>query len=726
MSSEQAKPPVSPMPMRPPMAMQSQQSAITPADIFRILQTRMWMIIWITIAFCVFFVGLFLVLQKTSPEYTSEAYMECRMASSIGAWGVSQMLPRKEIIAMRTQEVSAQLNSDAFIGTVLANRREVQESDWASKIPADRRERELKDSFSASPIRDTAYVKLSFKASTPDEAQKILNEILIQYENNLESSATSALDRTLKSLNDSEVGLKSELAKVNSNLETLTGNNTIPPGWRGGGQTVVNNEIRIYNEEIIRLNSVLNQLKQEKELLLLQKNETGTLEQVAIAMESDPVIVGLNNQILGMKQELARLMGQFGEKHPEVAELSDRISAAEGQLMAHQEKLTASYTNQAISNIDRDIQVYSTQLEESVKAYEVAEEQQRMLDQKAIQYQDLLRDSEMLSQRLADVQKKIADVKVQKNSQENIDAIVNQRANKPIEISFPKLPMFVFGGFILGLMSGGGLAFLLELLNDTVRTPTDVRRYLNVPLLGLVPEYEDDDVDDLPKIMLTRPSCITSEFIRQTRTNLLFSAPAEELKTILITSCQAESGKTTMASCLSISLAQEGKKILLIDANFYRPELQKLYPGGSPEGLSNYLIAQKDFDEVVHKTDVENLSVMYSGPKPPNPTALFSGERMRDLLSVQREKYDYIIIDGPPSLVVLDAKVISSLVDGTIPVVLAEEDSRGMVSRMIRELKYMKAEIIGVLLNGVVSRKGGYFKKAFKTYHDYVEVSENK
>ena len=726
MSSEQVKPATAPVPMRPPMSMQSQQTAITPAEIFRILQTRMWMIISITIVFCMIFVGLFFVLRKMAPEYTSEAYVECRMPSSVGAWGVTQMLPRKEIIAMETAQVSALFNSDAFIASVLANRRNIQSSSWADKIPADKKQSLLKKSFSASPIRDTAYVKLSFNASTPDDAEMVLNEILEQFNRNMETQANSSLDNTLTSLRSTETALETKFNEIKANMRSLTGKNNIPPGWRGGGTTVVNNEILLYNEEMIRLEAVINQLNNERDLLLQQQEETGTLEQVAIAMESDPVVVGLRNQIMAMEQELARLMGRFGEKHREVTELNDRISAAKSQLAAHEEKLTASYSSQAINNVLRDIQVYSNQLEESTRAYNLAATQQRELDQDAILYQELIRDADTISDQLTEVKKKIDDVMVQKKSQDNIRAFVQQTANKPNEISFPKLPMFVVGGIVLGFMTGGGLAFLFELLNDTVRTPTDIRRYLNVPMLGLIPEYEEDDVDDLPKIMLTRPTCITSEFIRQTRTNLMFSGPAEKLKTILVTSCQAESGKTTIASCLAISLAQQNKKVLLVDANFYRPAIHKLYPGGSPEGLSNYLIAHKEIGDIVHKTEVENLSVIYSGPKPPNPTGLFSSERMTELLKTQREVYDYVIIDGPPSLVVLDAKVISSKVDGTIPVVLAEEDSRGMVSRMIRELSQMKAEIIGVLLNGVVTRKGGYFKKAFKTYHDYVEGSNNK
>ncbi len=722
MSSEQtnsnpaqavSRPPVPPM----------QQTAITPAEIMRILLARMWMIVGFTIGISIIFIGLFFVLRTTSPEYTSEAYVEARMQASVGLWGVREMLPRKEILAMETAGVSAILNSETFFGDVLT-RKEVQSSAWARNRMPDKRVEALKKSFSATPIRDTAYVKLVMRAATPDDARNILNEILSQFEKNIKDDAIGSLQNVRTSLEASKKKLESDQTEVQLSIQALTRGETVPPGWQGGGQTVVSQKMQILSEELVRLEAVNSQLLLEREQLVKQRDEGG-LEQVVMLLEQDPVILGLRNQIMILEQNEAQALGRYGDKHQEVLKIRDAIKSARLQLKDRQAKMTENYTQQLINDNVRQIQLISEQLSETKKNYDLASEQQRELDRKAITYAEKIRLSETIAKQLAETQKSIDEIQIQIRSQDNLRAVIKQRANQPTEMSFPKLPMFIFGGVVLGLMTGCGLAFLLELLNDTVRTPTDVRRYLNVPLLGIVPEHEGDDSEELAKILVSRPTCITSEYVRQARTNLLFSAPADTLKTLLFTSCQAESGKTTMATCLAVSLAQENKKVLMIDANFYRPNLNKLFPGSGVEGLSNYLTDQNSLADIIHQTDIKNLSVIYSGPKPPNPTGLFSSIRMIELLQSQRELYDYVIIDGPPSLIVLDAKVLSSLVDGTIPVVFAEEESRGMVNRMIRELRQMKANVIGVMLNGVVNRKGGYFKEAFKTYHNYVEVDSS-
>ena len=706
---------------RPPvMQMAQQQTAVTPAEIMRILLSRMWMIIGFTLGFTFIFVGLFFLLRSTSPEFTSEAYVEARMQASVGLWGVREMLPRKEILAMETAGVSAILNSETFLSDVL-KRREVQSSKWAQKRMPDKRVEELKKCFSATPIRDTSYVKLVFKAGSAGDAQNVLNEILGQFESNIRDDAVGSLQNMRVSLENSKKKLENDQLEIKNSITSLTAGETVPPGWQGGGQTVVSQKMQILSEEMVRLEAVIGQLEMEHQQLMTQQQEQGGLEQVTLLLEQDPVMLGLRNQIMSLEQLEAQKLGRYGEKHPEVVDIRDAIQSAKYQLQDRQDKMASNYTNQLINDNAREIQLRKEQLKETRKNYNLAAEQQRELDRQVITYAEYVRKGETIAQQLAETQKSIDEIQIQVSSQDNVRAIVKNRANQPTEMSFPKLPMFLAGGIVLGLMSGAGLAFLLELLNDTVRTPTDVRRYLNVPLLGLVPEYDEDDADDLAKILLTRPTCIVSEFIRQARTNLMFSAPADTLKTLLFTSCQAESGKTTIASCIAISLAQDHKKVLFVDANFYRPSLHKLFPANGTEGLSNYLTDQNSLDEIIHKTDVVNLSVVFSGPKPPNPAGLFSSPRMVEFLASQREIYDYVIIDGPPSLVVLDAKVISSMVDGTIDVVYAEEESRGMVNRMNRELGQMKANVIGVMLNGVQHRKGGYFKKAFKTYSSYVE-----
>ena len=281
----------------------------------------------------------------------------------------------------------------------------------------------------------------------------------------------------------------------------------------------------------------------------------------------------------------------------------------------------------------------------------------------------------------------------------------------------------------MGLMLSLGLAFFLEFMDDSIKSSSDVVRHLNLPLLGMIPAYDEEDAEEegAAKISATHPHAVISESYRQVRTNLFFAAPAGELKSLLITSSSAGCGKTTTAVNLGITLANEGRRVLLVDGNFRRAALNRLFPADGPNrGLSNVLVGQATAADVIRPSGIAGLEVMDSGPAPPSPADLLSNQRMRDFLERQKEYYDHIIIDGAAALVVDDARVLAGLVDGTIVVVRAGGTARGIVQRLIRELKTGHIRIVGILLNAVQPRRGGYFEKAYRSYYDYINEESAK
>jgi capsular exopolysaccharide synthesis family protein len=196
---------------------------------------------------------------------------------------------------------------------------------------------------------------------------------------------------------------------------------------------------------------------------------------------------------------------------------------------------------------------------------------------------------------------------------------------------------------------------------------------------------------------------------------------------MLITSGNAADGKTTVATNLAITFVAKNEKVLLIDANFRRPGLQKILPcapAGDSEikslnfGLSNFLMGQCGY-EVIRPNSIEGLDIIASGPMPSNPAELLAGPRMQELVNEQREVYDYIIIDSPPILLVSDAKVLSKIADATILVLNAATTSRGSAQRALYELRAISANVVGCVLFAVKAMKGGYFREQFKSYRKY-------
>jgi capsular exopolysaccharide synthesis family protein len=301
----------------------------------------------------------------------------------------------------------------------------------------------------------------------------------------------------------------------------------------------------------------------------------------------------------------------------------------------------------------------------------------------------------------------------------------------PLEMVFSRQWWLWFpSGTMLGLLLGLGLAFLVELANDLVRTPSDVARFLRIPLLGVIPDASEDSQVrrvELCHVVRQAPYSVTSESYRRCRTNLKLSGPSESFKTLLISSGSARDGKTSMAVNLATTFVATDKKVLLIDANFRQPNLHSLFPKEQAKdsgehfdfGLSSVLMHQCTPAEAVRPSGIEGLDIIDCGPLPANPAELLGSTRMEELLAMQRKDYDYIIIDGPPVLLVSDAKVLAGLVDATLLVFNAAATSRGAAQRTIRELKQVNARIAGCVLFAARVIKGGYFQEQFKSYRKY-------
>ena len=264
-------------------------------------------------------------------------------------------------------------------------------------------------------------------------------------------------------------------------------------------------------------------------------------------------------------------------------------------------------------------------------------------------------------------------------------------------------------GSILGLALGLGMALLLEVASTSIRTPRDLVRHVHIPILGTVPDLDDEEVD-IERIELathTAPRSMVAEAFRSIRTNLLLSSPAERQRTVLFTSSRPEEGKTAVAVNLAIAIGQSGRRVLLVDANFHRPALQTIFPKARREGLSNILIGRARLEDLVSPTELPNVDVLTCGPIPPNPTELLSSRYLAELLAQAADRYDQVLIDGPPALLVSDALVLASAVDGVIMVCRAKSTSRGTVQRAREQLERVNARIFGAVLNAAQVARGG-------------------
>ncbi|MFA5240557.1 MAG: polysaccharide biosynthesis tyrosine autokinase, partial [Phycisphaerae bacterium] len=446
--------------------------------------------------------------------------------------------------------------------------------------------------------------------------------------------------------------------------------------------------------------------------------------------ENDPVVIGLIQRITTLEAELARKMTNLGENHREVQQLREVLRQTIAEKEARSVMKAQQIRDSDLTTIRDQYTLIANRLAKLEELRAQTENQQRDLDNTRATYDDFISRREETRDKLFALQEQISKYNLMKQDAETAKVKPMGLAPPPLAMSSPRIIVYVPGGTFLGGMLGLGLAFLLELLNDLLRTPKDVMKYVNISLLGMVTHKDLDSNTrdaDMWRVVRQLPFSMMSECYRQFRTNLKVSVDIESQRVILITSGNAGEGRTTVAANTAAIFAAEGRKVLLIDANFRRPCLDKIFPKVHPgaaeekdRGLSGYLIGNYSIEEVIRSSDMADTDVIDSGILPKNPAELLGGQKMRELLDFVKQHYDRVIIDGPPMLL-SDAKALASLADGTVLVFNTAITRRGTAQRIVRELKEINTDILGSILIGVRVLKGGYYSELFESYRQYQE-----
>lgn len=220
-------------------------------------------------------------------------------------------------------------------------------------------------------------------------------------------------------------------------------------------------------------------------------------------------------------------------------------------------------------------------------------------------------------------------------------------------------------------------------------------------------------IGDSKLVASISPGSALSEAYRTLRTNIMFSSIDHPVKTMMVTSANAGDGKTTTVANLAVTYAQEGKKTLLVDADLRKPTLHYLFMRSNRLGLTQALFRENNWEDIVQESDVDGLHLMTSGAIPPNPTEILSSQRMRELVAEWREAYDVVLFDTPPLAAVTDGLILSSLCDGVILVVKSGKTKIGLGRKVIAQLEFAKARILGTVLNGKKGDSGSGYQYAY-------------
>ena len=542
------------------------------------------------------------------------------------------------------------------------------------------------------PSRGTRLVDVSFQSIDPQFAALAANALAQEYVSQNLQLKLQSTDNMLQWLAQE---LASQQKKVQATEAALANYRDKQNAMSlDDKQNIVLSRLNKLNDDVVGAKT----RKAQKEVLFNQiRGLTPTELGKASVIAQNVQVAAAQARVQEAQGERVRLAQRYGERHPDLLKATANVQEAERVYL-----LEVSRAAQSIKN-----EYDTTVLEEKTYAQNLnaAKADAQDLSKKSVDYN--------LMEREANSNRQVYQALLQRENELRVAG--NSRANNVRIVDNAEVPKTPDGqgqrswpiGIALGLVLAVAVPFMLDYINDTIKTPEDVARQLKVPFLGLVPSVRGD------KYPLLASSHVPHDFgeaFRSLRTVLLSQYEAAGTKVVLFTSAQPLEGKTTTAVNMAMALAYGGARVLVIDADMRRPGLHRPLRLTNDRGLSQVLVGQARVRDVIQRTVDPNLLAITAGKVPPNPSELLTSERMKTLLSnLAHGPFDWIVIDTPPVLAVTDAVIVAPLVSGVVFVIGAEMTRRRLAERAIGTVVSARPRQVAVVLNKVDFVRNKYY-----------------
>jgi capsular exopolysaccharide synthesis family protein len=549
------------------------------------------------------------------------------------------------------------------------------------------------------PVRGSRLVLVSFDAVDPTVATAATNGLMDEYvDQNLEVKLQSSqnmldwLDKELANQQRKVEESERALAEYRDKQNALSLDDK---------QNIVLSRLNALNDAVTKAR--MERVQKETQYILIKPLlRGGTVGPVS--PDALPIVVQngqmqhLKTRLAELQQQKVQLSARYGEKHPAIINVNAQLADNQRQLDLE--------TSKALWSIKSDYDTAVLNERTLTQNLEAAKEDAQDLSRKSVGYNVMEREAKSNRQVYESLLQREKELRVSNNSRANNVRIVD-RAEVPKSPLAPTGRRTWFTSLFIGLAMAIAVAFGLDYMNDTIKTPEDVTRRLKLPFLGLVPSVRGDKH---PVLASSHVPHDFGEAFRSLRTSLISKFPDSGTKILTVTSAQPLEGKTTTACNIAMALAYGGSRVLLIDADMRRPGLHRPLRLTNERGLSQVLIGQARVRDVIQRTVDPNLLAITAGSTPPNPSELLASERMKTLISnLSHGPFDWIIIDTPPVLAVTDAVILAPLVSGVTFVVGAEMTRRRLAERALETIMAAPPKSAAVVLNRVDFARNKYY-----------------
>jgi capsular exopolysaccharide synthesis family protein len=710
---------------------------------WRILQKRRWTILSILLA--VFTVVLIATL-KQKPVYRAKALLEIAKENP-NILTVQELFQLENVSDNYLETQYKVLQSETLARRVVDELHldQVKEfnADSAQALLVDPQTeqavlRRFEDRLSVEPVRRSRLVQISFESEDPQLAAKAVNALAAGYIQENLQTRWEATQKASEWLSQQLQSLKARLEKSEDELQHYAQANGLLflESEKGQTENIVDERLRQLQDELTKAQA--DRYQKESLYRLVEAGDYGSLPGVV----DNKLMQDLTVRLADLERQKAELTPIFSDTYPKVKEIQSQIDRIQQLLTQERKRAAERITNDYKAAVRRENLIG--------QAFEEQRKQANLVAGRSVQYNILKREVDTNKQLYEGLLQRLKEAGVSAGLKASNIRIVDAAVppTKPVK---PRLFLNLALALVVGMGLGVGTAFLQEHLDNTLKTPDDIERFLRVPALALIPsraslnprrkgvyglsELNSSSAGGNGKLAPlgkkleedwiridgnngTQHSAL-SEAFRSLRTSVLLSTAGRPPRSLTFISAEPGEGKTTIASNLGISLAQLGKRVLLIDGDMRRPCVHKLFEiQDHSAGLVSYLTGQEEWHSLVHPTGMKDLDCLLCGPVPPNPSELLSSERMQVLIREAMAKYQFVLVDAPPLLNVADGRILATMVDGAVLVVKGATTPRELVQRAQFYVRDVGAHLIGVVLNDVDLRRDGYYYSYYR-YRDY-------
>ncbi|MGC9985675.1 MAG: polysaccharide biosynthesis tyrosine autokinase [Polyangia bacterium] len=568
-------------------------------------------------------------------------------------------------------------------------------------------------------VKQSRIANISVMDTDPERATKIANAFADTYiERNLDYKLEGAHSAGTW-LAEQTVGLRKQLETAEMDLYKFRKEHNLLDVGLDDRQGMNRQNVQTINSKLADIKAKRIEMESIRRLIVAAKSDVTERESLP-EIRDNQVVQKLRENYLDLLKTRADLESRYGEKHPRIENIEKQIEAVQRDYGRELDNVLKAFDKRYQAIVDTETSL----------AKWMQQEKQLALDLSKVetQYRPLARDAENDAKVYGLVSERHKEIDLTGVLRANNVRILD-RALPPTWPVSPRLGFNLTVAFVIGLLLSLLAAFVVEALDNTVKTAEAAESLLGAPVLGHLPMLslvKGRTMEDAPERDLTvfnEPTSIAAEACRSIRTNLMFLSAEKEVAVLVVTSPGPRDGKTTAAISLAITMAQGGARVLLVDTDMRKPRIHRSFGIKSERGVSTVILGDASLKDVVFHSEIPNLDVMPCGPTPPNPAELLHTDRFREFLAQCRRDHDRVVLDSPPMAPVTDPAILGNLADGVVLVLRAGHTTREAASYAGRQLADARARILGLVINQTDRRGSGYGYSYYAPYGRYYRTA---